>query len=82
MFVKCSVYTASERWFRFLLNTEMIVTIELLEEHCKVILHVNAGEFQFPMKDIKDCREVYNSFINILATGETTISDNITLLTI
>lgn len=82
MFVKCKVKTILEKPVEFLLNVESIVTMEKLVDENKLNLHLNTGDFDFwfDTEEIKD--EVYGAFVELLATGESVISDNISLLTL
>lgn len=82
MFVKCKVKTILEKPVEFLLNVESIATMGKLVDENKLNLHLNTGDFEFwfDSEEIKD--EVYNAFTEFLATKQTVISDNISLLTL
>jgi len=82
MFVKCKIKTILAKPVEFLMNVETIVTLEKLVDEHKLNLHLNTGDFEFwfDSEEIKD--EVYNAFTELLATKQTVISDNISLLTL
>ena len=82
MFVKCKVKTVLAVPVEFLLNRETIVTMEKIVGENRLNFHIVNGsyDFLFDSEEIKN--EVYEAFVELLATGESVISDNISLLTL
>lgn len=80
MFVKCKVKTVLAVPIEFLLNRETIVTMEKVVGENRLNLHMVNGsyDFLFDSEEIKN--EVYEAFVELLATGLAVISDNVSLL--
>ena len=82
MYVKCKVMGAEDKITEMVLNTAMIIFVQPIEEENKVVLAMTTGMFTFTLTDQAACVEVYSAFINMVATNETTLSNNISLFTL
>lgn len=80
MFVKCKVKTILEKPVEFILNLDSIVTMEKIVDENKLNLHMTTGDYDFWFDSEEIKNEVYEAFVELLATRETVLSDNLSLL--
>ncbi len=80
MFVKCKIKTFLEVPVEFILNVESIVTIQKIADENKVNLHMNAGDYEFLLENEDVKNEVYEAFVELLATKLPVVSDNVSFL--
>jgi hypothetical protein len=80
MFVKCKIKTTLELPIEFIFNIEKMVVIEKAIDMKQISLNFVNGNINLDFSTYEICAEIFEAFTELLATEESILSDNITLL--